>query len=116
MRLLRARGKSEKELTSVVFPAVTSAEVPSWLWWSRSEWLLVREEWFEQVGSIPNIEAYLRNCFLADMRVAAAQIACASDAEAMRGLPGIASSMPARDVRCPSSLCELLASARRTVE
>ena len=61
-----AREKRRCKLQHVCFPSAASSTAPEWLRYTTEEWLDVREEWFQQVDQLLNVNNYLENVFEAD--------------------------------------------------
>ena len=63
------RLKRRSKLRTVIFPASSSCEAPSWLPWSPEDWLRYREAWFAGVDNILNVDRYLERFFDVDGKV-----------------------------------------------
>ena len=58
-----AREKRICKMIHASFPPLCGDEHPPWLAWTQDEWLLHRLAWYDQIGTLLDINVYLESFF-----------------------------------------------------
>ena len=68
-----AREKRRVKLLRVTFPRRDAPDCPEWLPWTKDEWPLYRDIWFQQIDALLGVEQYMQQYFQVDERVDSAR-------------------------------------------